>query len=259
MKLTIEDFKKAMLAEKGGFVKKGDSIEFTDDPSLMVLDIESISIHRIALDNPPALEADFNALKESISEIGQQMPILMFRNKVIDGRNRINALRALGIPFVLAKKIPNNTTLEDVRDMARSTEIRRHQTSAQKAIKAYKLAQKSGITKKTAAERVGIRSTEVSRVERIAKALGTNIIDRLFEDGKVKLGNGSYTGSLQTIIQYIKSIEKAEKERKKEKEKIKFEDKDTEQVIEFIEKLEADCCFKDLGYIKECINRAISK
>ncbi|WP_081057895.1 ParB N-terminal domain-containing protein [Burkholderia vietnamiensis] len=40
---------------------------------------------------------EFEALKEDIRQNGQQVPISLYHNKVVDGRNRLRACRELGI------------------------------------------------------------------------------------------------------------------------------------------------------------------
>jgi len=46
---------------------------------------------------PPMSDEDFAQLKADIQQNGQKMPILVYRNKIVDGRERLRACRELGI------------------------------------------------------------------------------------------------------------------------------------------------------------------
>jgi N6-adenosine-specific RNA methylase IME4 len=46
---------------------------------------------------PPMSDDEFEQLKADIKQNGQKMPILVYRNKIVDGRERLRACRELGI------------------------------------------------------------------------------------------------------------------------------------------------------------------
>ena len=52
------------------------------------------NIHEVAKDNPMASKEHYETIRNSIQSIGQQEPIKIWRNKVVDGRNRLKIGRA---------------------------------------------------------------------------------------------------------------------------------------------------------------------
>jgi hypothetical protein len=100
---------------------------------------------------PLASELEQISLIESIKSTGQETPALIWRGKIVDGRCRQIACRALGIPLKTA--VLDDTLPEDVvREKVISTNIRRNLTIAQKAIWMYRayLTEKSDVEKSDA-------------------------------------------------------------------------------------------------------------
>ena len=99
----------------------------------------------------PSMQVDeFEALKASIARNGVLEPILVWQGRVMDGRHRLNACKALGIaPMVQVL----DGTYEKAKSEAFSTNInRRHLGIGQRAILAAQLAtRKPGQTKATKA------------------------------------------------------------------------------------------------------------
>lgn len=58
---------------------------------------EPLDIHGAALTMPPMSDEEFKEFKEDISGNGLIEPIVLFQGKVLDGRNRYNACKELGI------------------------------------------------------------------------------------------------------------------------------------------------------------------
>lgn len=84
---------------------------------------------------------DYQSLKASLLRNGQLEPILIFEDRIIDGRHRFSACNELGIKPVF-KQFGGN--YEEAKSMAFSVNInRRHLTMGQKALVAAKLTMPS--------------------------------------------------------------------------------------------------------------------
>lgn len=95
-------------------------------------------IHDAAAIFPGMRSIEFEALKEDIKENGQQVPISVYHNKVVDGRHRLRACRELGID-------PQFISLEDIVGSIGAYVVsmnlhRRHLTDSQRAMIAANLA-----------------------------------------------------------------------------------------------------------------------
>jgi ParB-like chromosome segregation protein Spo0J len=97
----------------------------------------NMNVHDISMGSPDMSEAEATALRDSIATIGQQVPILVWRGDVIDGRKRLSACQALGIE-------PNVHIVPDESDPAAFAEalnlLRTHYTPSQRAAYAEKMA-----------------------------------------------------------------------------------------------------------------------
>ena len=259
--MTYDDLKRLVsdseAMKRYGFSRTaGSDIQLEDRPDVKVFDVMYLSsrIHKIAKENPGMNEAEFRALVEDIRETGLREPILVYRDKVIDGRHRLKAFQELGYQIIPVVVLSHNTTLEEARRMANSGEIRRHQTVAQKAIKGYRIMLEENIKMKDAAIRAQVNKSEISRVKRIAEELGTKILDELFDKGKVQLPNGRYTGSLPAIISYLNDIK-----REVHQEPIEADDEATKKGIEAIRMLMARGRYDELGKLKIEIEKAFTE
>jgi hypothetical protein len=253
MKITIEQFREAMISERDGWASSGSSIELENSRAL-VLDIDSLKIHKLALTNPPAGKSDFDSLRDSLATNGQLEPVIVFRNKIIDGRNRYNALHDLGVKYILAEKLPHTTSIKDLEGIVKMKETRRHQTVAQKAIKAYRVMQEDGLRTRDAAIECGVSEAEVSRVNRIANKLGTDILNELFSKGRCKLPNGRSTGTLSTIISFIRDLEKI---RDNNPNEVKTEDGKKALIV--FDRLCVEGNFEELARLKVALNKKLSE
>ena len=81
---------------------------------------------------------EFDALKEDINKTGKLLhPIVLFENKILDGRNRYKACKALALQpdFV---ELPAGTN--PIAYVISANEQRRHMSQSQRAFAAAKLA-----------------------------------------------------------------------------------------------------------------------
>lgn len=119
----------------------------------------------ISAGSPDMSEAEMDALKQSIASIGQQVPILVWRGRVVDGRKRLAACEALKIK-------PRVTVLADSEspsDHAMALNLlRTHYTPSQRAAFAERMAGhlKRGGRPKTESPNLGIRELSMRETAR---------------------------------------------------------------------------------------------
>ena len=95
-----------------------------------------IEIHPLAAIFPEMEGKDSEQLMPSIAAAGQQVPVIMYNGVLLDGRNRLNACRALGIT-VKAVEWQGTGTAEEL--IIALNLHRRHLTASQRAALAVKL------------------------------------------------------------------------------------------------------------------------
>lgn len=87
--------------------------------------------HPLSAAWPAMSESDFQVLKDSITNIGVQMPIVIFEGQVIDGWNRYRAASALGMD---CPTTPFDESIDPVDFVKAMNDARRHITGSQRAI-----------------------------------------------------------------------------------------------------------------------------
>ncbi len=88
---------------------------------------------------PMMVKAQYEILRDDIKSEEQQEPILIWRGRIVDGRNRCKALNELGIETVKVIKLPHMCSPEERMKLARRIEhTRRHETPTQIACTAVK-------------------------------------------------------------------------------------------------------------------------
>lgn len=165
------------------------------------------NVHSLAQDNPMMDTIQLEALAGSISSIGQQEPIKIYRGKVVDGRNRLKALDMLGINSVKFKSLPHKTSVDELKKIVSGTETRRHQSKTQLAIKAYRLSINSGVSQAKAAALIGVSTKLVENASSVFN-ISPDIINGLFEGKRYKFDSGRSTDSLGSILSDLKSKQK---------------------------------------------------
>ncbi len=172
-----------------------------------ILRTEDVSLHELSKTHPLMTEDQFYALKEDISLNGQKVPVTLYRGKIVDGRHRFRALTELAIDTILANKLSNNLTLEEVEKEMLSSEVRRHQTPTQLAIKAQRYCEK-GSLQSDALKKTGASKSNLAHVRNILKAGRLDIIATLEAGGKIDIGEGNFpkpSDSLLGIITWLKN------------------------------------------------------
>jgi hypothetical protein len=87
--------------------------------------------HPLSAAWPAMSESDFQALKDSIENIGVQMPVVIFEGQVIDGWNRFRAAGELGM---VCPTIAFDEAIDPVDFVKAMNDARRHITGSQRAI-----------------------------------------------------------------------------------------------------------------------------
>lgn len=90
-----------------------------------------IEIDPMSAASPDLADEDMAALKLSISRLGQLVPIILYRGKILDGRKRAAVCRALG-KEPLAITIPDDTSPAD--HVTAFNLLRTHYTTGQRAM-----------------------------------------------------------------------------------------------------------------------------
>ena len=169
-----------------------------------------LTLHVEALATPRMNAENFEALKRDIEMHGQLDPVTVYRGKIVDGRHRWIILQELGVDTIKYKKMPNNSTLKEIKSMVTSRETRRHESASQLAIRAYRLKMdplNECDSFSEAADKVGANRKRVSEVKKVIELYGRNdIIELLFAGEKFDIGNDRipfWTDSLGTILNWL--------------------------------------------------------
>ena len=206
---------------------------------LITRSIEELTLHKLANEHPKMTDSEFQRLKESILEIGQLEPVLVYKEKIVDGRHRFWAIQSLGLDYIYTNEISANTPLETVREIVFGSEVRRHQTGTQKAIKAYWATQEDGITYREAEVKFMTSRTMISACSYIDQRKGNDMLKNLYKGIPVTIGRRNTT-SLRTAKTLIKEEEENEISARFEEEKYISTDKANEEAQPFIDALKRE-------------------
>lgn len=179
--------------------------------TIFATDVFTLNIHNLANMNPMQGNEDFLALKHSIAEIGQQDPIVLFKGKIVDGRNRQKALKELfnetkdsRYKFINYKKLPTTLSLDELEEIILGKETRRHKTPVQKAIQAlnyYTAKSKLGenINMREPAKKFGVSTSAVSKILSLRKVAGEVVVQKLFTGDSVRISKSKKDGTIYSL------------------------------------------------------------
>lgn len=170
--------------------------------------LDEVALHKITETHPVMSTEQFEALKNDIAVNGQLQPALVYRGKIVDGRHRYRALTQLGEESIKITRLQNNLTLDEVTSLVNSTEMRRHQSPTQLAIKGYRMYKVGSLTQKEIPSKVGCSLTNLKAVIAL-EALGRlDVIELLEAGGKMNVSRdprfNKMTDSLLAITGYLK-------------------------------------------------------
>ena len=170
--------------------------------------LDEVELHKITETHPVMSREQFEALKNDIEINGQLQPAIVYRGKIVDGRHRYKALTQLGEESIKITRLQNNLTLDEVTNLVNSTEMRRHQSPTQLAIKGYRMYKAGKLTQKEIPSKVGCSLTNLKAVIAL-EALGRlDVIELLEAGGKMNVSRdgrfSKMTDSLLAVTGYLK-------------------------------------------------------
>ena len=198
--------------------------------------LSELSLHPEAESTPRMLSEQYDALKMHIDEHGQQDPATLYRGRIVDGRHRRLVLQDLGIEFMMIERMPNNSTLSDIKNKVTGKETRRHETAAQLAISAWYLFKKSknSLTQAEAARTIGANRKRITEAKQIEESYGRpDILRHLFDGEKFNIGTSAipfWTDSLGSILRWLADNGTIEKEDKRESSSLRLELTENENI-----------------------------
>ena len=165
-------------------------------------------IHRFAEQMPLMDTNDFKALVKSIEEVGQLEPIITYRGLVLDGRNRVNALKQLNIKTIKVQALPHRTESKDLMLIVNAKEARRKQTKLQLAISGYNMWLSTGEKQEDVAARLGTSDKSIRKIRELVDTLGLSLqtLKELHAGNGFIINtlNGESTTSLNRIYEIMK-------------------------------------------------------
>lgn len=174
-------------------------------------DVFEIDTHDLANMNPMHSEEDFLALKHSLLQIGQQDPVVLFKGKLIDGRNRTKALKELynetednRFKLVKFKKLPTTLSNEELEEIVIGKDTRRHKTPVQKAVQALNYYEakknlKEAVNMTYAAKTFGTTQGTVSKILALRKVAGDAVVQKLFNGDSISITKARQDGTVYNI------------------------------------------------------------
>lgn len=229
----------------------GTTYEPVEGEEIYSILMSELSLHDLANEHPKMTEKEYSRLKNSISEIGQQEPVTIYRKNIVDGRHRYWAMKALNIEEIKCKVIPHLTSIEDVREIVFGSEVRRHQSPTQKAIKAWYATQIEGLSHRDAEDKFMTSRNMISVCKYIAERRGSDILDKLYNGKQVAIGLRT-SDKLTTVKKLIKEEEYVELEKKLNPRKNMSNDEIKDKAEKYINSLASE----DREVIEYVVNRA---
>jgi archaellin len=179
----------------------------------VIIPINSIKgIDKVARVNPLMQDREFEALKLSIAESGLEVPIVICRNLIIDGRSRYNACKELGIENIAVEIMAGNSSIEIKKKRVEVMETRRHQTKTQLACTAVSIWNTDKPNDMTQADFIKTKSISQANFtnanwiyknnKQVFQALAKGQSVRISETDEYKISE-----SLNAVVKYLKSLE----------------------------------------------------
>ena len=97
----------------------------------------AFEIDELSALSPDMSDAELQNLAQSIRAIGQQIPILVWQGKIIDGRKRLAACRAVGVEPIITVLLDDAPATQLAADI---NLMRTHYSASQRAMYAAKVA-----------------------------------------------------------------------------------------------------------------------
>jgi hypothetical protein len=154
-----------------------DENEFAPNP------VQDFKFHAIATAFPLIEGEAFGQLCRSVAENGLIHPITVWQGKIIDGRNRYRACKAVGRPLLRREIVTFSGSESEAKRLAKCENLdRRHLSAGQRAMSAEALADarssfdRTGMTSlPDAAKMMGVGELSVKQARRIRKKAAPHI------------------------------------------------------------------------------------
>lgn len=173
-----------------------------------IVKLSEVSLHQLTETHPIMNAEQFAALVKDIEENGQLQPVLVYRGKIVDGRHRYRALSQLDKDEIKIERLSNNMKLDEVAKLVESTEMRRHQSPTQLAIKGYRLYKEGNLTQAAVTGRVGCSLANLKHVISLESYGRMDLIELLENGGKMDISRdprySKLSDSLLAIVTWIK-------------------------------------------------------
>ncbi|AXK66459.1 MT-A70 family methyltransferase [Burkholderia sp. IDO3] len=164
---------------------------------MKTIEYTKYQIHSAAALFPPMSDGEFAELMADIGTNGQQMPILVYRNKIVDGRERLRACHKLGIEPVY--KDVGKLDVPTSAFIVSQNLHRRHLSDSQRAMIAAKLSNTKKGTNQHTAEAVSQKqaasacNVSVDSLQRASKVLESGHEDLIqsVESGELDVSNAA--------------------------------------------------------------------
>ncbi len=144
---------------------------------------------------------------EGVGSCGQLMPIVVYRDLIVDGRNRMRALLSLGVEKIKYRKLKNNLTKREVEKWVLMNNNRKQLTKTQQALNLYinkRCDKKTKVERSKVGKSTGgrVSPSQLERVHSLVLEIGIKDprIESLRQGGAYKKLNGKLTISLQAIV-----------------------------------------------------------
>ncbi|KWF28397.1 S-adenosylmethionine-binding protein [Burkholderia cenocepacia] len=167
--------------------------------------VGGFAIHAAANLFPAMTDAEFEEFKEDIRRNGQQVPILVQKGQLVDGRHRYRACCELGIePKV--EEVPADQSIK--RLVISLNQHRRHLTESQRAMIAARLANinfggnqhTGGLSQQQAADELDVSIASVERAKSVL-VRGTDELIQAVDAGQIDVSNGAALAKLPQPFQ----------------------------------------------------------
>jgi hypothetical protein len=107
---------------------------------MAAVDYSKLEFHPLAEIFPPMAKKEFEAFKEDIKANGIRVPIMLHEGKILDGRNRYVAAKAVSKHYDEKNYTELPAGVDPVKFVISANVVRRHLSDTQRAMAAAKLA-----------------------------------------------------------------------------------------------------------------------
>lgn len=193
--------------KKAGFSKT--EIKTREGNGYKIAKLSDVKFHKSSKKNRTQNAKEFAAQLQSMAELGQIEPVKLFRGALVDGRHRYWALKDLGIEYIKYVDLPYDTTLDGLEAIAEGTEVRRADTPAQKAAKAYmdymQNSKAEDANTRYYATKHATTHGSISKMGKIADKLGNDVVKAIYQKGETFV-NGKRYNSISPLYQLALSM-----------------------------------------------------